>query len=119
MFNVFVHIFTRFALMAVIAAVGTAILYPLVRRWDWLVGKEPDLSGLAEIHELLAAEREQAARRAAARVLPDCDGCGAKAVAGWELRLIDEDGYWQDYNLCGPCNHDAFVNQFGAEEGGR
>jgi hypothetical protein len=96
--EVFTYVVGKFAVMALIVAVGSAALYPLVSRWSWLNDPAPvweDYCDDPDCDECLSS-------------LFDCDGCGSTydIKGSCEYRTYDEDGNKQDYLICQGCYHE-------------
>jgi hypothetical protein len=87
------YLIVRFGLMALVVAVGAAMLYPLVSRWKWLVEEE-------ERGRVIATKTPPRKRD-----LLVCDGCEIEYdIKGLcEYRTYDEDGNKQDYEICQGC----------------
>lgn len=97
------YLIVRFGLMALVVAVGAAMLYPLVRRWKWLVGEHRDDEAFYEM--LRADVAANTANRPRRIGVFNCDGCNIEydIKGSSEYRTYDEDGNKQDYLICQGC----------------
>jgi|694.fasta_scaffold03005_5 hypothetical protein len=92
------YLIVRFGLMALVVAVGAAMLYPLVNRWKWLKDPEPTWEDYCD-----ETDCDDCLTR-----LFDCDGCGNTydMKGSCEYRTYNEDGDKQDYLICQGCYHE-------------
>jgi hypothetical protein len=100
------YLIVRFGLMALVVAVGAAMLYPLVSRWKWLVGEDRDDEAFyASLRGDVAANIANRPKIDPTRSTFNCDSCDMNIPPQYrcEFRTYDEDGECQDYEICQGC----------------
>lgn len=106
MFNVFIHVFARLGLMALIVAILAGPTYLLLRRWGWLVGEHRDDEAFYEMLRAdVLANTANRPKIDPTRSTFNCDSCDMNIPPQYrcEFRTYDEDGEYQDYEICRDC----------------